>query len=161
MKMERTKFFSNDDALTKVVFELVPSDWHDHKTESVWARPLGRDRYRIKNVPFYAYGVSYDDIVLARPKHEHLIFQGVETPSGHSTYRVILNPQTTEEKFKTVWKNIEPLGATYERATDRLIAIDVPPEADIDKIYAALEREEKANTWGFEEAHFGRQLKEN
>ena len=53
---------SNRPGLTKVVFELDESDWHDHATESVWALPLGHDRYRIQNVPFYAYGVSYDEM---------------------------------------------------------------------------------------------------
>lgn len=153
---------SNVGEPVKVIFELEPSDWHDHATESVWAIPLGDNKYRVQNVPFYAYGVSYDDIVLAKPNEQgHLIVQGVPERGGHSTYRVILNPGTTDEQFETAWDKLGSLGSTYERATDRLIAIDVPPETDIYDAYAALESGEKDNIWGFEEAHCGHRLKKS
>jgi hypothetical protein len=35
----------------------------------------------------------------------------------------------------------------------------VPPETDVYEAYAALEAEENANVWGFEEAHCGHPLK--
>lgn len=86
----------------KVMFELEPSDWHDHATESVWAIPLGDNKYRVQNVPFYAYGVSYDDVVLTKRNEEgQLIVQGILERGGHSTYRVILNPGTTNRDLKT------------------------------------------------------------
>ena len=144
----------------KVTFELEPSDWHHHATESIWAVFLGDDKYRVQNVPFHAYGVSYDDVVTAKPNEQgQLIVQGVDQRGGHSTYRVILNPGTTNEEFETAWERLGSLGNTYERATDRLIAIDVPPETDIYETYTALESGEKENVWGFEEAHCGHPLK--
>lgn len=146
----------------KVIFELEPSDWHNHATESVWAIPLGDSKYRIQNVPFYAYGVSYDDIVLAEPNEERqLIVQNVSERGGHSTYRVILNPGTTDKDFENAWDKLGCLGCTYERATDRLIAVDIPPETDIYEAYAALESGEQNNVWGFEEAHCGHPLKKS
>lgn len=33
----------------------------------MWATQVGPDRYRLENSPFYAYGVSWLDIVEARP----------------------------------------------------------------------------------------------
>ena len=149
---------SNRPGLTKVVFELDESDWHDHATESVWALPLRHDRYRIQNVPFYAYGVSYDDVVLAKPRRGQLVVQGVSQRGGHSTYRVILTPGTTHDKLEEAFKDLGSLGCTYERATDRLVAIDVPPESDIYRAYAALETGEKAGIGDFEEVHCGHPL---
>jgi hypothetical protein len=147
------------DSLVKVVFELKPSDWHYYTTESLWALPRGDDRYQIQNVPFHAYGVSYDDIVLAKANYKgQLIVHAVSERGGHSTYRVILNPHTTEEEFERAWKKLASMGSTYERATDRLIAIDIPPETDIYEAYAALESGENENVWGFEEAHCGHPL---
>ena len=146
----------------KVMFELEPSAWHDHATESVWAIPLGDNKYRLQNVPFHAYGVSYDDIVSAKPNEQgQLIVQGVSERGGHSTYRVILSPETTDRDFENAWDKLGSLGSTYERATDRLIAIDVPPETDIYEAYAALESGEKDNVWGFEEAHCGHPLRKS
>jgi uncharacterized protein DUF4265 len=156
MSSAHTPLISDAGKLVKVTFELEPSDWHDHATESVWAEHLGDNKYRVKNVPFYACGVSYDDVVIANPNQEgQLIVQGVGQRGGHSTYRVILNPETTDEKFKAAWEKLESLGCTYERATERLIAIDVPPETDVYEAYSELEAGEKANVWGFEEAHCG------
>lgn len=146
--------------LVKIIFELEPSDWHNHATESVWAASLGNGKYQVRNVPFHAYGVGYDDIVNAKPNgHGQLIVQDVAEHRGHSTYRAILNPGTTDEEFERAWNKIGSLGSTYERASDRLIAIDVPPETDIYAAYAALESGEKENVWGFEEAHCGHPLK--
>ena len=38
-------------------------DWYDHATETMWAQPVGNDLFQLRNVPFYAYGLSYDDVV--------------------------------------------------------------------------------------------------
>lgn len=153
---------SNAEKPVKVTFELEPSDWHDHTTESVWAVPLGGNKYQVQNVPFHAYGVSYNDVVIAKPDQEgRLIVEEVLERGGHSTYRVILNPKTTAEEFEAAWEKLGSLGNTYERATDRLIAIDVPPETDIYETYTALESGEKDNVWGFEEAHCGHPLKKS
>jgi len=151
---------SNGRKPVKVTFELEPSDWHDHATESMWAVPLGDSKYQIQNVPFHAYGVSYDDVVIAKPDEQgRLIVQGVAQRGGHSTYRMILNPETSTEEFEAAWEKLGSLGNTYERATDRLIAIDVPPEADIYQTFDALQLGENENFWGFEEADCGHPLK--
>ena len=152
---------SHSGNLVKVVFELKPSDWHNHAYESMWALPLDHHRYQIQNVPFHAYGVSYDDVVIAKPnKDGELIVQGVPGRGGHSTYRVILNPDTTDQEFEGAWSKLAAIGSTYERATDQLIAIDIPPETDIYAAYAALESGENEGVWGFEEAHCGHALKQ-
>ena len=51
------------DNLTKVHIDL-PNHWGTGG-ESMWARALAEDRYEIRNVPFYAYGLNFLDVVLA------------------------------------------------------------------------------------------------
>jgi len=46
----------------KVVVELAKSDWHSYTTESLWATLIKKDVFRIENIPFCAYGVSYQDL---------------------------------------------------------------------------------------------------
>jgi hypothetical protein len=46
---------------------------------------------------------------------------------GHSTYSAFLAEQTTEEQFNKDWVPLGELGCSYEPATQRLIAVDVPP----------------------------------
>jgi uncharacterized protein DUF4265 len=51
--------------LVKITFALEPEAWHGYRTETVWAEKLGRNRYRLRNTPFYAFGVSAEDVVFA------------------------------------------------------------------------------------------------
>lgn len=145
--------------LVKVVVNLLPSDWHDYGLETLWADPIGTDRYRLKNVPFYAYGLSYEDIVRAKPLGGQLIVQEVCERSGNSTYRLFLaDGARTDQKFLTFWQPLELIGATYEQANDRLLAVDLPTDTDIYKAYELLKSGEEAGAWDFEEAHCGHSL---
>jgi hypothetical protein len=39
----------------------------DGDIETLWADPLGGDLYALDNLPWYAYGVSVEDVVEATP----------------------------------------------------------------------------------------------
>lgn len=145
--------------VAKVTFTLEKADWHDHATETLWAEPIGGDRFRLHNVPFYAYGVSYDDTVLAPETDGGRFVQGVSERGGHSTYRIFVSNTETLERFPEYWAPLESLGCTLERATERLFAVDVPPEADIYGVYDGLTKGEASGVWDFEEAHVGHVLK--
>jgi len=145
--------------LSKVVFELEDSDWHDHATESMWASPLAASRYRLKNIPFYVYGVSYDDVVVTEAVGGQNVFRSVFESGGHSTYRIFLVGEKSMEGFETAWQSLGQIGCTCERATDYLVAVDVPPETDIYAAYAALEEGVTSGIWDFEEANCGHPLK--
>lgn len=149
----------NEENLTKVVFHLEESDWHDHGTESTWVLPLNDGTYQIENVPYYVYGISYGDVVSAKREDAFLVFDSVVERSGHSTYRIFLATPEAENGFESNWEPLAKLGCTYERATDYLIAVDVPPTSDIFAVYAALEAGEKLEYWDFEEGHCGHAVK--
>jgi hypothetical protein len=127
--------------------------------ETVWSAPLGNGLYRLRNVPFLAYGYSEGDVVNASDVDGRLMVSDVVQRSGHSTYRLFLPQPTDEEAFAPLWEPLADLGCTYERANTRLIAIDVPPQADVYAVYAALERGEQVNQWSFEEGHCGHPLR--
>ena len=40
--------------------------------ETLWARQIGPERYRIDNIPFFVYGVSLGDVVEARWREQDL-----------------------------------------------------------------------------------------
>lgn len=145
--------------LTKVTFTLEKADWHDHASETMWAEPIDGQRFRIRNVPFYAYGVSYDDTVVASETDEGRIVEDVSERGGHSTYRIFVTNTEMLRSFPEYWSPLERLGCTLERATARLLAVDVPPQADIYAVYDALSKGEAAGVWDFEEAHVGHALR--
>lgn len=144
-----------NEGLVKVVFDVPEKDGSVAKTESLWAEPIAEDRYRLRNVPFLVFGFSEQDVIIAQEDDGILRVTGVAARAGHSTYRLVLPEDTNEEKFLEDWVRLGELGCTYERATRRYVAIDVPPCADIYAVYQVLEEGERACQWEFEEGHCG------
>jgi len=143
----------------KVVVELAKSDWHSYTTESLWATLIKKDVFRIENIPFCAYGVSYQDLVTVRSLSDMLLFKEVYQRCGHSTYRIFLSENCSWDEFEMAWKPLAALGCSYEQATKRLMSVDIPPTANIYQAYALLEKGEHNQMWDFEEAHCGHPFK--
>lgn len=129
----------------------LPNHWAGDG-ESLWARPLGNDLYEIDNIPFYAYGLNVGDVVLAVPA------SGSMTPSvirmvrrsDHRTLRTIFATTTSELDRLRFMKSILPLGVEYERATDTLFAVDVPPGADYQALCNVLSDAESDGILSYE-----------
>lgn len=145
--------------LVEVTFDLEDQDL-PYVTETVWAEPLGKDLYRLRNVPYIIRGFSEQDIVTAVDDDGRLKVTGRATSGGHSAYRIYLQEDSTRVDFASAWVPLKSLGCTYERATDRVIAVDVPPEADMFAVYGLLQEGERSGKWNFEEGHCAHPLRE-
>src|SRR5215471_1960284 len=141
--------------LVKVTVTLPADSWHSHGSETLWAAHVGGDRYELRNVPFFAKELSFGDVVAARHLGGRLVINGILRRNGHSTYRLILSDSFDELSFQKWFLPFAAQGCTFERADDRLIAIDVPPGSDVVRVYAELEKGEKLGRWDFEEGHYG------
>jgi hypothetical protein len=96
----------------KIAFETDGNAWHGMTAEHLWATPVGISLYRLENSPLYAYGISYQDVVVARENAgASLRFVSVQDSGGHSTYRVVLKGAATKSDFETYWKPIERLAS--------------------------------------------------
>lgn len=140
--------------MKRMVFNLDAGSWHGSATETVWVEPLESGNYRVENSPFYAFGVSYMDIVGGIDDDGLLIFDGVISRGGHSTYRIIKSSEGGNS-FANYWVPLQQIGCTYEEGLNGLLSVDIPPEIDIFLAYELLERGENAGVWSFEEAHCG------
>jgi hypothetical protein len=106
----------------------------DGDIETLWAFPLGNDLYRLDSSPWYAYGVSWKDVIEARPREpgDFPELVRVVEKSGHRTIRVILKPPTDESPdSQAVLAGLRELGCSYEGANRSYIAVDVPPEVQL------------------------------
>lgn len=102
----------------------------DGEVETLWATPVAPDQYQLENSPFFAYGVSWLDIVEAHRTGdgEFPVFTRVVQPSGHRTLRLILKPGADEAAAsQAVLERLNALGASYEGYNSRYLAIDIPP----------------------------------
>jgi Domain of unknown function (DUF4265) len=127
------------DDLTKVHIDL-PNHWATGG-ESLWARDLGGDRYRVENVPFYAYDLNFYDIVEARPLGPELkpsVMRVLER-SGHQTIRVVFDHAVPEEVRADRLNSLADLHVSYEGCNPRYFALDLEPEASMDAVRDRLD----------------------
>lgn len=101
----------------------------------LWAEPLGSGRYRVESCPFFAYGVSRDDVVRATEpsRDEAPRLEDVLEKGGHRTLRVALDPEVdvTDGAVQGLLERLLELGCTHETLRPKLVALDVPPEVDV------------------------------
>lgn len=122
--------------MTKIVIRVEDSDGSVN-VETPWATKVGDDLYRLENSPFYAYSVSWRDVVRAPFSEEEQRPTFVETveKSGHRTVRIIFDPPVEDgnESDKNL-KELIGLGCSYEGANPTYICVDIPPETDFDAV---------------------------
>jgi hypothetical protein len=148
----------NGHGLVRIVFELDSSAWHGNATERLWAEPIGVGRFRIRNSPFFAFGVSNEDIVFGDDRDGQIYFAGVSIRGGHSTYRLKLPARDRQRPaFEEAWKPLAALGCSYEEGP--VLAIDVPVSTDIYAVYELLKAGAAASAWDFDEGHCGHPLR--
>lgn len=123
---------------TKSVDGYPPEEW-----EGIWARPLGNDLYQIDNIPFYAKGLSCDDIVEVEVQGAEYRLARVVKESDNSTIRVLVydldDEQETRARFAAAGCSIEGVG------TPGLLALSVPKESRfaVDRLLKRLTEEDK------------------
>jgi hypothetical protein len=131
----------------KVLFR-VPNEDGTVEVETLWATRLGGDKYRLDNSPFYAYGVSWKDVVLAPLSEEEQLptFQSIVAKSGNRTVRVIFDPPIEDgNESDEILKGLASLGCDYEGANRKYVSVNIPPNASLDEVREYLI--EKEATW--------------
>ena|SRR5690242_3833102 len=127
---------ANSEPSAKVLFR-VPKDDGSAEVETLWASPLGEDLYRLENLPFFAYGVSFQDIVYA-PLSEvegFPTFERVHSSSGNKTVRIILAAAAQPgNASRRLLDGLVALGCEYEGANRTYIAVNIPPAVKLSTV---------------------------
>lgn len=119
----------------KVIFTFYDSNG-DIQEEKIWVEKISDIKYQVKNIPFFAPNISYNDIISVE-KDGDLYFDEIIETSEHSTIQIIF---FEEEVIKDVIKQLELLNCSWEGfENERLLAIDVSPQADYSKIIDFLD----------------------
>jgi len=118
----------------------------------MWAEELGSDLYRLRNVPFFAYGLNFHDVVRATADSPDLkpeIREVIET-SGHKTLRVIFPKTVERDKQVKLLSSLDEFKASFERADGTNVAIDIEPEGSYSDVYDLLQEWEDSGLLSFE-----------
>ena len=142
---------SNPDETLDKVFVDLPNHWGTGG-ESIWAIRLDDGTFQIDNIPFYAYGLNYKDIVkvdISDPTFNPKVIE-VILPSGHETIRVIFSKGLSKRKQKPIIQELESTGVSTERALENYVALDIAPEVDYDLVRNKLDEFERTGILEYE-----------
>ena len=95
----------DDEGLVKVTIPLRGDALESgFRTETVWAEPLGDDRYMIWNVPLFAYNIEMRDVVRCRPNPDgdHPVVSAVETRGDCFGMRVYFDLSATDADIEQI-----------------------------------------------------------
>lgn len=120
-----------------------PDDW-----ETVWAYEVEDGLYSLDNVPFFARGVSWGDVVSVEREGDELHFKEVVRPSAHSVLRVIVFDQSEVDGLHEELKRMSC--DTEQSHLPSLLSVDVPPTADLKEVRAFLDKGEADGRWEYE-----------
>ncbi len=123
----------DEEPTAKVLFR-VASDDGSVDVETLWAFDLGEGKYKLDNSPFYAYSVSWQDIVYAPfdKDEECPTFASVVSKSGNRTIRMKFeSPIEPGNESDQVLQGLISSGCSYEGAKSMNVAINIPLEIDL------------------------------
>ena len=124
----------------KVLFR-VPNEDGSAEVETLWATNVGGDNYRLDNSPFWAYGVSWEDVVFAPFSTDEGFptFQSVVAKAGNRTVRVIFDPPVADgNESDKVLQGLVSLGCSYEGMNFKYVSVNIPPCVALDAVRSYL-----------------------
>ena len=121
-------------------------------SEVMWAKPLGGRRYRLVNIPFYAYNLNLGDIVYASVSAgDYLpVYRFTEVGSGNQTMRVFFPVALKNKERHEFVDQMKRLAASIEWADAQLCALSLPTPVAFDTVFEALLKLEGSGVLGFE-----------
>jgi hypothetical protein len=107
---------------TDVSHLRIPLHDPEIRCEWVWAVPLGEDRYRVANVPFFAHDVGIHDVVLALHVEDGLELVEVLERRSVASFNYELTDDVDEPVF---FAEVRATGAATERLGSSCFTTDL------------------------------------
>lgn len=118
--------------------------------EKLWIEKKNDLEYQIKNIPFFAPNLAYNDIISVENDEGELYFEDLIQASEHSTIQIVF---FNLESIKDVTNDIEKMDCSWEGIDNQnIIAIDVPENVDYKKIREYLEKKFNNKVLDYKEA---------
>lgn len=133
----------------KMLFEIPSDDSDSVEIESMWVTPCEKG-YMIDNIPFYAKGVAYKDVMSTKKIDDDLYADKLLSASHHSTVRIWF---VNEKLVASARQELKTMGCGSEISdSPRLVAVDIPPNIEYGLIKKYLDDGELSGKWDYEEA---------
>lgn len=140
----------------KVHFDLPRDDdgWPPVAVESLWAETVGGDVVRLTNVPWFVRGVAIGDLIRVERDSDGVLWAAEHLEwSGNCTIRVVPSPSgPLRGSRQRVLDTFQPFGVTGEGIQQfGLVALEVPPGADLAGVQRVLRAGARDGWWEYEE----------
>ncbi|MGW2557312.1 DUF4265 domain-containing protein [Streptomyces sp. NPDC001635] len=150
---------ANPGGRIRVVYQLQQDQgWPPVAEEGVWAVALSDDLVRIDNTPWFIRDLALGDLVRVVADSASIL-RPVEKISwaGNCAIRIIPYPESGRfGSLQQVLDLFSPLGVTGEGiAQFGMVALAVPPTADLAAVKGLLSRGSDDGWWDYEEACIG------
>ena len=145
------------DKLNNKRVKLVYHDLGGHlASESIWVTKDGK-YYRVKNIPFFAPNLAFNDLVSVEDYKGELFFESLIEPSGHSTIQIVF---LDFKYFKEITDKLLYFNCSWEGChLKEYIGVDVPYDVNYQKVHRYLKNMLKRNIIDFKEACLGSKSK--
>ena len=124
----------------KILFR-VPNEDDGADVETLWAFDLGSDTYKLDNLPYFAYGVSWNDIILAPFDEDEQFptFQRVISKSGNRTIRIFFDvPFESDNETADLLNTLVSIGCDFENANNKLVVLNIPATVELNEVAEQL-----------------------
>jgi hypothetical protein len=132
----------------------VEGNWPPASVESLWAVDLGDGTVQLDNIPWFVRGVAREDVVATETDEEGVCWAGgVVRASENCTIRlIVLRDGGSGPARQSVLDAFHALGVCGEGLEQfRMVALDVPPTADLVKVRRLLDHGVAQEWWHMEE----------
>ncbi len=103
------------------------------EAETVWATPLGEDKYILENSPFHAYGLSWKDVIEAHLSNDGVLeFKKIVKKSNNKTIRIMSTKDASIAQ--NFIEKINSLGCTVEAYNSKYMAMNIPQTANFEHV---------------------------
>lgn len=136
----------------KVLFRLEKDDdgYPPADVEGIWAEEMDSGVFVIDNIPFYSHEVSLGDVIEVETVADEYFYSGTRQKSGNSLVRVIVFDGRDSSDLRC---ELKKLGcATEQSDLKSLVAVNIPPTVDMNKVRAILDEGCGNGWWDYEEA---------
>lgn len=118
--------------------------------ESLWIESLDNEKFQVKNIPFFAPNIAYDDIITVEHDDGLMYFEELIEASEHSTVQIVF---FKSETIKQTIIDIETLNCSWEGMDDQKhLAIDIPPTVSYQKVKEYLDKQLDNGVFDYKEA---------
>jgi len=138
--------------LVKIAFELLQDeDGYPHdRWETLWAEPVEQgELYRIDNIPFFAKGISSEDVVKAEQRAGQLQYVRLVRASTNSVFRIYVADESTVLSARNSFRE---LGCESEQShIPKLFALEIPGSIAIGPVAELMDEGAEGGLWEYEE----------